>query len=88
MGDNDREAGETPMSESPTTPTGQWVMPPVSYIEPHRIFCALCGRPIARRYWLDAPVGEPRPFCDPSHADLYRTYWLPTYEGTEMPFNG
>ncbi len=76
------------MIESSTATTSEWVTPPVSYIEPRRIFCALCGRPIARRYWRDAPAGEARPFCDPSHADLYATYWLPTYGGTSIPSDG
>lgn len=59
--------------------TGEWVTPPVSYVEPLRIFCALCGRPIARRHWRAAPAGESLPFCDPGHEALYRSYWLPTY---------
>lgn len=61
---------------------GEWVTPPVSYVEPQRRFCALCGRPIARRYWRAAPTGTPLPFCDPAHAELYVTYWLPTYGAT------
>jgi hypothetical protein len=58
---------------------GQWITPTVSYVEPKRLFCAFCGRPIARRYWLAAPAGEPLRFCEPAHAELYLTYWLPTY---------
>jgi hypothetical protein len=67
------------MSESVPAASGQWVMPDVSYVEPMRIFCALCGRPIARRHWRAAPEGVELPFCDPSHEDLYVEYWLPTY---------
>lgn len=85
--DDDHETGMSPMIESLTPRTGEWVTLPVSYIEPHRIFCALCGRPIARRYWRDDPAGELRPFCGPPHADLYLTYWLPTYGGTQVPSN-
>lgn len=53
---------------------GRWVTPPVSYVEPVRRFCALCGRPIARRYFEAAPNGGPLAFCQPEHAELYRTY--------------
>ena len=56
---------------------GEWIIPAVSYVEPKRLFCALCGRPIARRYWRAAPAGDSLTFCDPSHVDLYVTYWLP-----------
>ncbi len=58
---------------------GRWVIPPVSYVEPMRIFCALCGRPIARRHWQAAPSGPTLPFCDPAHEELYVSYWLPTH---------
>jgi hypothetical protein len=67
------------MRATEQTATGEWIVPPVSYVEPLRIFCALCGRPIARRYWQAAAAGEPLPFCDPEHEEKYRTYWLPTY---------
>jgi hypothetical protein len=60
---------------------GEWITPSVSYVEPKRLFCALCGRPIARRYWRAAPASEPLPFCEPAHAELYLTYWLPIYGG-------
>jgi hypothetical protein len=66
-------------TETKTETSGEWVTPPVSYVEPMRIFCALCGRPIARRHWRAAPAGEVLSFCDPAHEELYRTYWLPTY---------
>jgi hypothetical protein len=64
---------------------GRWVTPSVSYVEPKRLFCALCGRPIARRYWRAAPAGRPLPFCEPGHADLYLTYWLPTHSAANTP---
>jgi hypothetical protein len=68
------------MTETAMEPSaGEWVMPAVSYVEPMRVYCALCGRPIARRHWRAAPAGERLPFCDPDHAALYRTYWIPTY---------
>ena len=53
---------------------GEWVMPAVSYVDPVRRHCALCGRPIARRYWREAMAGAERTFCDPGHAALYATY--------------
>ena len=56
------------------TMAGEWIMPPVSYVDPRRRFCVLCGRPIARRYWQVAMEGTNRVFCDPAHADLYTTY--------------
>ncbi len=61
---------------------GSWITPLVSYVEPLRLSCAFCGRPIARRYWSDSPTGEPLTFCDPSHAELYVSYWLPVH-GTD-----
>jgi hypothetical protein len=75
---------ESTATESGQT-TGEWVVPDVSYVEPLRIFCAFCGRPIARQYWKAAPAREPLSFCDPAHAELYETYWLPTHRsGAEL----
>lgn len=65
--------------EQTTDETGRWVTPPVSYVEPHRIFCAFCGRPLARRYWQGGPEAAPLAFCDPAHAARYRTYTIPLY---------
>jgi hypothetical protein len=65
-------------NESPVD-SGRWVTPPVSYVEPKRIFCALSGRPIARQYWEQTIDGQTLIFCDPDHARLYIEYWLPTY---------
>jgi hypothetical protein len=71
---------ETHVDEAVTV-QGEWVVPTVSDVEPKRRFCALCGRPIARPYWRAAPAGEPLVFCEPAHADLYATYWLPVHGG-------
>ena len=68
-----------------TTTPGEWITPNVSYVEPKRLFCALCGRPIARRYWRASPAGEALPFCEPAHTDLYLVYWLPTYGNGQHP---
>ena len=59
--------------------TGEWVTPSVSYVEPQRISCEFCGRPIARKYWRALVQGQALIFCEPPHADLYENYWLPTY---------
>ena len=53
---------------------GRWVMPDVSYVSPHRRFCAFCGRPIARRYWQTLDEEDGRIYCDPAHAALHTTY--------------
>jgi hypothetical protein len=57
----------------------------VSYVDPQRRFCALCGRPIARQYWQASPAGKPLVFCEPAHEELYVTYWLPTYGQGRQP---
>jgi hypothetical protein len=58
---------------------GEWVTPSISYVEPLRIYCAFCGRPIAHQFWRAAPEGKLLSFCDPGHAELYTSYWLSTY---------
>lgn len=70
---------DTAATPSESTIAGEWITPTVSYVEPKRLCCALCGRPIARRYWRATPAETPLPFCDPAHAELYLTYWLPTH---------
>lgn len=49
---------------------GEWVEPEVSYVNPSRRFCGLCGRPIARRYWRVVREGEERIYCEVRHAEL------------------
>jgi hypothetical protein len=53
---------------------GEWITPPVSYVDPNRRFCAFCGRPIARKYWQVKEGTERLIFCDPAHAALRATY--------------
>ena len=53
---------------------GEWITPPVSYVDPARRFCQFCGRPIARRFWQAKAEGEAGIFCDPAHAALFTTY--------------
>ena len=62
---------------------GRWITPSVNYVDPQRIACALCGPPIPRRYWRAEVGGENRTFCEPAHAGLYETYWIPTYQKPE-----
>jgi hypothetical protein len=68
----DRNDGE----ELPTGAgaSGAWVTPEVSYVDPRRRFCDLCGRPIARRYWQSYQAGQRRTYCDPAHAALDTAY--------------
>ena len=58
---------------------GEWVEPRISYVEPARRHCALCGRPLARRVGRAATPEGPRDFCDPAHEALLTSYWLPTW---------
>jgi hypothetical protein len=53
---------------------GEWITPPISYVDPRRRFCAFCGRPIARRFWRVSVGGAEAIFCDPAHAHLDATY--------------
>jgi hypothetical protein len=53
---------------------GEWITPPVSYIDPTRRFCKFCGRPIARRFWLAKTERGGGTFCGPAHAALFTTY--------------
>jgi hypothetical protein len=53
---------------------GEWVTPAVSYVDPERRFCAMTGRPIARRYWRVAVGGGELTFSDPREAVRYATY--------------
>ena len=55
---------------------GRWIVPPVSYINPIRRFCALTGRPIARGYWLVMVGDKEVAFSDQAHAVRYATYPL------------
>jgi hypothetical protein len=53
---------------------GKWILPPVSYINPVRRFCALTGRPIARGYWQVMVGNREVVFTDRDHALRYTTY--------------
>ncbi|MBA3451119.1 MAG: hypothetical protein H0T18_07900 [Chloroflexia bacterium] len=77
MSDRAKTDATAPAADAFTTP-GKWVIPGVSYVNPERRHCALCGRPIARRYWQETIAGTTRVFCDPAHALLKITYPLST----------
>ncbi|MFM9105751.1 MAG: hypothetical protein ACKOWF_03530 [Chloroflexota bacterium] len=49
---------------------GEWIVPDVSYVDPQRLFCALCGRPIARRYWRVSGDPDGRAYCEIRHAGM------------------
>ena len=68
-GDGDMNTGS-----SEANGVGEWITPPVSYVDPTRRFCELCGRPIARRFWQARTESGEGIFCDPAHAALYATY--------------
>jgi hypothetical protein len=70
----DRGEGESKPRSSHASGNGDWVMPPVSYIDPTRRFCEFCGRPIARKFWRATIEQGVAIFCDPAHAALHATY--------------
>jgi hypothetical protein len=70
----DRGDGDLNTASSEANGAGEWVTPSVSYVDPARRFCELCGRPIARRFWQARTESGAGIFCDPAHAALYATY--------------
>jgi hypothetical protein len=58
---------------------GEWRAVEISYLHANRTACALCGHPIARRYWEANVNGAELVFCSPEHEQLYRSYWLPRH---------
>ena len=61
---------------------GEWQPSPVGYLEPHRVVCELCGQLVPGRYWLQTVGDVDHVFCNPDHAEMYETYWLPRYGST------
>jgi len=53
-----------------TPPDGGWVVDEVSYVDPVRAFCDLCGRPLTRRYWRVERAGRVLRYCEPAHAGM------------------
>jgi hypothetical protein len=60
---------------------GDWQTKAIGYLEPYDVVCALCGQLVPGRHWVEDVDGAQRTFCDPRHADLYESYWLPRYGG-------
>lgn len=58
---------------------GEWRTNEISYLEPHRVVCELCGQLVPARHWVDEISGAEHVFCNPGHAEKYTTYWLPRY---------
>jgi hypothetical protein len=58
---------------------GEWARGEISYLKANRNACALCGHPIAIRYWSAEIDGVPHMFCSPDHERLFHDYWLPRY---------
>jgi hypothetical protein len=65
---------ERPLITVEQAMAGEWIEPPVSYVDPARRFCAMTGRPIARRFWQVMVEGETLTFCNPEEAVRYATY--------------
>jgi hypothetical protein len=63
---------------------GQWKAKEISYLKANRDACALCGHPIAIRYWGADVDGEPKMFCSPEHEQLYYDYLLPRRRAKEV----
>ncbi len=60
-------------------PVGEWKHNEISYLKANRAACALCGHPLARRYWAAPVDGVELMFCSPEHERLFHSYWLPRY---------
>ena len=61
------------------TDVGEWKRNEISYLKANRDACALCGHPIATRYWGAEVEGAARVFCSPDHEAKYVSYWLPRH---------
>jgi hypothetical protein len=58
---------------------GEWRTEPIGYLKPYDVVCALCGQLVPGRHWVAAVDETERTFCDPRHAELYGSYWLPRH---------
>ena len=63
---------------------GDWLQNEISYLKANSDSCALCGHPIAVRYWGAEVDGARLKFCSPEHEQLYHDYWLPRYGAEEV----
>lgn len=58
---------------------GTWEEVPISYRDNEGQYCACCGKPVARRVYVETVQGLERRFCSPDCADLFGWYWLPRH---------
>jgi hypothetical protein len=58
---------------------GEWRPSEISYLEPCKVICELCGQLVPARFWSEETAGAQRVFCNPDHARKYESYWLPLY---------
>jgi hypothetical protein len=58
---------------------GEWQDTTISYLQPSKTICELCGQLVPGRHWLQEVAGRRRVFCNPDHAAKYESYWLPLY---------
>lgn len=61
---------------------GEWQHTDVGYLEPYHVVCDLCGQLVPGRHWVQSVEGSDHVFCNPRHAELYETYWVPRYRPT------
>ncbi len=54
----------------------EWRQNDAQWYEQRMLFCALCGRMIAKRYLQAEGEAEPLIFCSEECHDLYHNYWL------------
>jgi hypothetical protein len=59
--------------------SGGWETEEIGYLKPYRTICALCGQLVPGAHWVEDVDGQKQVFCNPAHADLYRSYWLPRH---------
>jgi hypothetical protein len=64
---------------------GEWRSNEISYLEPHRVVCELCGQLVPGRHWVQQIDGADRVFCNPQHAEKYISYWVPRYGAKVAP---
>ncbi len=58
---------------------GEWRPSEISYLEPCKVVCELCGQLVPGRFWLEDIEGAERVFCNTDHARKYVSYWHPRY---------
>ncbi len=55
----------------------EWRENDAQWYEQRMLFCALCGRMIAKHYLQAEIDGHAQTFCSEACEALYRNYWLP-----------